>query len=67
MKPSLVGIKGNEAAGHITKNQLKENHVELAMPISKEETKAFIWSKIRIQWHRLWEKDTKGWHLNQIK
>ena len=44
--PAHVGVQGNETVHPLAKNGLKANQVELAILISKAETKVFIWNKI---------------------
>ena len=51
--PAHVGVQGNETLDLVAKNGLKANQVEVAMPLSKAETKVFIWKKIKIQRQRL--------------
>ena len=65
--PAHVGIWGNEVVDHLAKNGLDRNQVEVAISLSKIEAKAFIWNRIKAQWQRLWDRDTKGRHLGTIQ
>lgn len=65
--PAHTGVEGNEVADILAKNALKMELGNLVVPLSREEVKSLIKTKVCKLWQEQWVANTKGRFLFKIQ
>ncbi len=65
--PAHVGVDGNEEVDLLAKKALNHTQIEIKLALSKAEFKRVISVEVNKKWQKLWNSESKGRHLFQIK